>query len=326
MYKRKLKHDYDNIYQRHLAGEPILKISKETGIHVQTIYTHFQKNNWTYNKDIQIRQDGYYVNDNYLDAIDSEDKAYFLGWMLSDGNVCNNHLTLKLNYNDEYIIKEMFGKFSTGHTVTIDKNGRAMQVSSTKLINSLKSLGCVENKTVVGFNLPNIPNDLFKHFVRGYFDGDGSIGIRSARPNQLQISICSVDNNFLNQLKNKLLEFNINSQIYKENRSGISLKTPTNESNINCKDMFRIVFPTHEERLKFYDFIYSQCTIKLQRKYDKYTEYYQNTIAAHELEKSNEKLILKLHGEGYCKFKIHKETNIGRSVIESVLKRNYMIT
>ena len=118
----------------------------------------------------------------------------------------NNRITLKLKYGDEYIIKEMFNKFSSGYKIGNDKNSRYMSLSSTKMVCTLKKLGCVENKTEVGFDLPNISKDLFRHFVRGYFDGDGSVGIRSKRHNQIQVSICSIDNKFLTQLQEKLRE------------------------------------------------------------------------------------------------------------------------
>jgi hypothetical protein len=319
MYKRKLKHDYDAIYQRHLAGETILNISKDTGIHISSIYTHFQKNKWTYNKNIQIRQAGYFVNDNYLDNIDNEDKAYFLGWLLSDGCIKNNSISLKLKYNDEYIIREMFNKFSNGYKMGTDKNSRRMSLSSTKMISALKKLGCVENKTKVGFNLPNISNDLFRHFVRGYFDGDGTIGIRSDRLNQIHVSICSIDNKFLIQLQEKLYEHNILSVIHKENRNGKSLKRPDGIYYTNNKDMFRLIIPTHKEKLKFYEFLYNDCTIKLIRKYDKYKKYYLNTQLTLKRKNSNKKLILNMFREGKCEYVIHKETKIGRHIIKRIL-------
>jgi len=315
MYKRKPKHDYAAIYQRHLAGETISKISKDTGIHIQSIYTYFQKNNWKYNKEIQIRQVGYYVDDNYLDNIDTEDKAYFLGWMLSDGCISKNKLGLKLKYGDEYIITEMFNKFSIGYKIIRDKNGRSMSLSSTKMISALAELGCVENKTEIGFNVPNISNDLFRHFVRGYFDGDGTIGINTTRPNQRQISICSIDNNFLIQLQEKLLEHNISTVIYKENRNGKQLKKPNGEYTTGNKDMFRLTITTHKERLKFYEFLYDNCSIKLMRKYVKYNEYYTNIIS----NEVDEELVLRLFEEGRNEYSIHKETKISRCKIKRII-------
>ena len=319
MYERKLKHDYDAIYQRHLAGETILNISKDMGIHVQSIYTHFQKNKWVYNKNIQIRQAGYFVNDNYLDNIDNEDKAYFLGWLLSDGCISKNSIGLKLKQSDEYIIKKMFDKFSSGYKITVDKNSRSMSLSSTKMICALAKLGCVENKTEVGFDLPDISKDLFRHFVRGYFDGDGTVGICSGRVNQIHVSICSIDNKFLIQLQEKLYEHNILSRIHKEKRNGKSLKRPEGNYSTDNKDMFRLILPTHKEKLKFYEFLYNDCTIKLIRKYNKYKKYYINTQLTLKKENSNKELVLNMFKEGKCEYAIHKETKIGRHVIERIL-------
>jgi hypothetical protein len=186
-------------------------------------------------------------------------------------------LCLKLKKEDEYIIVKMFSKFSNGYTVIIDKNSSSMSLSSTRLIHVLSKLGCVENKTDCGFNLPDMPMDLFRHFARGYFDGDGSVGIRASRPNQIQVYICSIDNNFLVQFQEKLIEFNILSSIYKEKRKNKSLKRPNGEYSTNNQDMYRLTFTTHKERLKFYEFIYYNSNIKLSRKYDKYRKYYIST-------------------------------------------------
>lgn len=336
--KRELKHDYNAIYQRHLSGETLLSISKNTGIHIQSIYSHFKKNNWEYNRNIQIREDNYFVNDNYLNNIDSEDKAYFLGWMLSDGGVSHNKISLKLIKTDDYIIKEIFDKFSNGYKMTENKNNKSMSLSSKKMISELAKLGCVENKGKIGFDLPDIPNDLFRHFVRGYFDGDGSIGERSLRPNQTQINICSIDNDFLIQLQEKLNKFNISSVIYMENRKG------------KLVNMFRLVLPTHKERLKFFDFLYENCNIKLIRKYDKYKKYYDNIITIlkkknskiiehtndkikinydlidknifNKTDEINEELIINMFKNGKNEYSIHKETKIGRSVIKRIITQN----
>lgn len=319
MYKRKLKHDYNAIYQRHLAGETILNISKDMGINVQSIYTHFQKNKWVYNKNIQIRESRYFVNDNYLDNIDNEDKAYFLGWLLSDGHISNNKINLKLKQSDEYIIKEMFNKFSGGYKISIGENSGSMSLSSTKMICALKKLGCVENKTEVGFDLPDISKNLFRHFVRGYFDGDGSVGIRSARPNQMQISICSIDNKFLMQLQEKLREHNILSKIYKEKRNGKLLKRPEGIYSSDNKDMFRLIIQTHKEKLKFYEFLYNDCNIKLKRKYEKYSKYYNATQLVLEKKNSDRELVLHMFKAGKCEYAIHEETRIGRHTIKRIL-------
>lgn len=39
----------------------------------------------------------------------------------------------------------------------------------------LAKYGCVQNKTYIGFSFPSIEEKYYYDFIRGYFDGDGSI-------------------------------------------------------------------------------------------------------------------------------------------------------
>ena len=58
----------------------------------------------------------------------------------------------------------------------------AIHLTSDKMFNDLIKQGCIPNKSLV-LTFPNkyqVPENLINHFIRGYFDGDGSInyGIR----------------------------------------------------------------------------------------------------------------------------------------------------
>ena len=347
---RKIKHNYDEIQKRHRNGESLSKISKDLGIHIQCIYSHFQKMKWEYNRDINYRHKGYYVDDDYLKVVDTEDKAYFLGWMLSDGTVFENRIALKLKKADIEIVKEIFSKFSSGYSISINKakTAKGIIVSSNKLIEDLKKLGCIRNKTKIGFDVPNISKKLFRHFIRGYFDGDGSISKRSVRPKQMQVYICSPNKTFLEQLQTKLLEFNINSFVNTEKRKGKLSKVPSGKMCINNMDMYTLRFSSHKERMRFYEFLYKDCSIKLERKYVLYNAYYTNTVLILESKNSNivqrigdetfinydlitnktfrlgkevnKDLIISLYNQGISKYKIHKITNLCRSVIERIIK------
>lgn len=50
-----------------------------------------------------------------------------------------------------------------------------MDITSAELCNSLVNLGIGYNKSHFDLHIPNIPEHLIKHFIRGYFDGDGCI-------------------------------------------------------------------------------------------------------------------------------------------------------
>ena len=57
-------------------------------------------------------------------------------------------------------------------------------MNSVYLVSKLKALGVVPNKSAI-IQLPNIEYSLYKHFIRGYFDGDGYLnGVKRKRNKQ----------------------------------------------------------------------------------------------------------------------------------------------
>jgi hypothetical protein len=49
-------------------------------------------------------------------------------------------------------------------------------IYNTKIVSDLYKHGCVNNKTFK-IKLPKLREDLIRHFIRGYFDGDGCISL-----------------------------------------------------------------------------------------------------------------------------------------------------
>ena len=117
-------------------------------------------------------------------------------------------------------------------------------------------------------HVPNIPKNLIRHFIRGYFDGDGTIFMDRK---YYKSNICSICKNFLKELQDILTENNIESRINVEKRSNKIIKTPQGKST-NCKDMYRLYVSKQTEIIKFKDFMYRNSTIYLQRKYNKFPE------------------------------------------------------
>ena len=363
---RKIIHDYKLVEKEHKEGKSLKNISKETNIPLSSIYSHFlkcsincdsnlkHKKGKAYNSEIEIKHQNYSVNKDYLNEVDSEDKAYFLGWMLSDGFITGkNRFGLKLKKKDGYIISEMFSKFSTNYKIYNSKESSkqkfcGMFLSSNKMVENLIKWGCRHNKTEKGFNVPQIPEEFFRHFIRGYFDGDGCIAFRKTRPNQRQISICSIDKSFLEQLQEKFIKYEINTSILLEKREGKVLTRPNGVKSTNNKDMYRIVLTAHKDKLKFYEFLYKNCSLKLNRKYVLYSEYYANTVLTLENKNSkavqrigdetiinydlltkntfycgkevNKQSVIALYQQGVCEFQIYKQTKIARSTIKKLIK------
>jgi hypothetical protein len=126
----------------------------------------------------------YSLNHSYFENIDTEEKAYFLGFLFADGGVAENSNRISLNINDI----EILYKFADALKLTkgfyknpSHKKAITINFSSIKMKNDLISLGCVPKKSLI-LKFPNsnqVPDNLIRHFIRGYFDGDGHIYVKN---------------------------------------------------------------------------------------------------------------------------------------------------
>lgn len=135
------------------------------------------------------------INRDYFESIDTEEKAYLLGILMADGCVREKRtgqLYLSLELIDKEIIEFIKKELNLESKINISNRKRVhiknekttyrISVTDKKLCSDLTKYGIVPNKTVVTERLvQNIPFDLRKHYLRGLFDGDGSIGYYNNR-------------------------------------------------------------------------------------------------------------------------------------------------
>lgn len=132
---------------------------------------------------MELQVTKYTVNEQLFDTIDTEEKAYWLGFIASDGYVTDNdYIGIRLSIVDYAHLEKFCSWFAPGLTPSIHKNGTGKDVTSVRIrseyaVRSLTSYGIVPRKTYEILRLPNIQPELMRHFIRGYVDGDGSIGI-----------------------------------------------------------------------------------------------------------------------------------------------------
>lgn len=271
-------YNYEELHKEYLNGKEIRELSIEYGIHVQTLYSGFKRNNLP---TILDRKGSKKIDHFFFSKIDTEQKAYFLGLWYADGYTYvsphgKNMIGIKLHYVDINILEKFRNLVSPDSNITIENNTRILRISSNQLYTDLHNLGCTKKKTRE-FSPPNIKEEYYRHFIRGYLDGDGTIAKRSSRPNQLQINICSINKDTLDWMKEILINKDVNTVIYKENRKGKILKTPNGYSNI-CENIYRLCFTTHEGRIKLYNYLYDDANLYFNRKFAIYTEYYNKQI------------------------------------------------
>jgi hypothetical protein len=192
----------------------------------------------------------YNIRDNFFEVIDTEEKAYWLGFLYADGYIRSgrlNFIRLKLAIRDIDHMEKFKESIGSSHRIEIyeDSNNPYCQITigCKKMVIDLIANGCVTNK---GFKirLPNIGDSLMPHFIRGYFDGDGCVSHKNR--NSYCVSIVS-NIRFINDLKIYLGYGNIN--INKKNQQ---------LANLNI----------YKETKKFRKYIYNTSTIYLQRKFE----------------------------------------------------------
>lgn len=120
----------------------------------------------------------------YFEIINTAKKAYFLGLIVADGSVVlhNNKYTFRIELisSDDYLIRELIlelgGNLSDLHqSVRAGRNPTSYFSFSDKIFtDNLAKYGVVPNKTYTAY-FPDIPKEYYRDFIRGYFDGDGTV-------------------------------------------------------------------------------------------------------------------------------------------------------
>lgn len=159
--------------QFNVSSEAIRTVLRKQKIHVLTLS--------------ELQTKDYPRNSNYFNKIDTPEKAYWLGFLYADGCITKeNEIRLGLNETDEeHVIRFKNVLGAVNHKIikgkkTIDGKDFIQSIFSIKdkqLATDLNKLGCMPGKTKL-LTFPNykqVPLWLMPHFIRGEFDGDGSI-------------------------------------------------------------------------------------------------------------------------------------------------------
>ena len=255
-YKEKLV----ECVNRRMSGK---QISREMGINYTSVHRWLRKlglNLPNYHNELKF-------DNTVFDSIDTEEKAYWLGFLYADGYVerCRPLVELSLKGDDiEHL--ERFRQFL--------KNRNEVKLGKSKCANkefarcrltmvdkhfhdTLIEKGCVPNKSLIlAFPDKSIfaSEGLILHFIRGYIDGDGNVYKNSSGYSCFQII--------------GTLEF----------LTGIKEYFPGVFTNAYHKDKRHLTSNTYflsvggKKGAEFGDKLYDNATIFLQRKYDKFIE------------------------------------------------------
>ena len=194
-----------------------------------------------------------------------------LGFIYADGYIDSSKTKLKftLAEKDKDVLEKIKSILRSNSPIK-RKEGRqikgtdyfgsstvTLMISSVQICQDLEKHGAFYKKSLkLQFPL-FLKDELIRHFIRGYFDGDGSITF--GRHDFPKISIAS-NKEFLEGIHDILLKENITSNIYASNRSKV------NSLEINAKSSVE----------KFLNYIYKDSNIFMERKYQRY-KYFSET-------------------------------------------------
>lgn len=213
-------------------------------------------------------------NEAAFNVIDSEEKAYWLGFISADGCVqikdaneprSSWSLSIGLSKKDKVHLQKLarFLGITCKNDIEIlcdEKNAVRLSVVSEQLVQGLIKHNCVPNKTLA-LQFPDIPSDIVRHYIRGYFDGDGCVSKGKEHKNGncvIHVIFTSGSPDFLFSMKNILAE-------------SLSIESVTFYKQKKC-NAYHLTLGKREYINNLYHYMYDEATIWMERKREKYEE------------------------------------------------------
>lgn len=199
----------------------------------------------------------------HFENIDSEEKAYWLGFLYADGYVSlkEDKIELSLAEQDKNHIEKFKIFMGIDNKICYRKPSKAYRISfrSQKCKADLIKQGCVPKKSLI-LKFPSqeqVPQYLIKHFIRGYFDGDGWFTNTSTC---FQVGIIGTQDFIEGFLKNIEIQNKSNKIFIVHRENGAK----------------RYVFSAYNDVLNFLNWIYKDANLYLDRKYNHYLDFIVN--------------------------------------------------
>ncbi len=242
---------YNAAKEKYINGVLMIDIRKEFGIDLQIFRNNLRKDGIFVDRNIDLG-----LNKDCFKKIDTEEKAYWLGFLYADGYVDEINNRIELCIKDLEHVKK-FKKFlntrcNICYKIVMGNTYYRLSLKNKDIVLDLVKNGCFQNKSckIIFPNESILSKYLINDFVRGYFDGNGCIYLTRK---VMSISLDS-SKEFLDEFK----------KIYslKENKYARDGKAYA----------YRLC--AADEVRTFLDTIYKNSNIYLDRKYKKFYEHY----------------------------------------------------
>lgn len=278
---KKLFEDKEWLYEKYyIENLPKTKMAElancsESSIRKYTRLYGFETNEYSY------RKRKYSYNSDFFKEINTQEKAYWLGFIMADGGIeyskskDNKTKTSQIRLRIMLSVKDIehLKKFANTISDNINIKTRSTYLKKTnkeykmciltvynkEIVDDLVKLGVVTRKSM-NETMPNIPKEMYKHFVRGYFDGDGYFSFWESN-SRLNCSFGIVGGKEILLAIQKIIknELNIEPSVYVKNK--------------RLNDKFYTLVTSNKKAIDIMIWLYSNSNIYLERKYNNFQKY-----------------------------------------------------
>ena len=201
------------------------------------------------------------MKEHFFQNINTEENAYFLGLIISDGNIFKDNtgrqasISITLDLKDKYLLTKFKEVVNSNTSIVHDGRGCGqIAVRSNIMAKDLEQYGVVPRKSYYTYLPQNINDKVMNHLIRGIFDGDGSI--------QAKINY---DNRFLHNFSfcgtHKLME-DISNYCFEK----LQLKQKPTIYDYKDRELSEIKIQNKEDMYIFGEWLYKDATIFMNRK------------------------------------------------------------
>lgn len=212
----------------------------------------------------------YFHDEDFFEIIDTEEKAYWLGFMFADGYIVNNKnrygqdkFGISVAEDSADVIEKFKASLKATNPILYDYSGNKygkqtlhkLVLCSQKTVNDLINKGCVKQKTLILEPPKHVPEALIRHFLRGFFDGDGAL-CRCPKKDSTYIGF-NVSFTTTKSVAEWIYSIIKMGNVYKEERREYT---------------WYWKLDGNQQVIKFYHYLYDDATIWMDRKYNKFQE------------------------------------------------------
>lgn len=259
------KKEIDVLYKEGKTAKEISTLLKFK--YHQPIYNYFKKMGW--DRKGKGGKRTYKINDDFFRCINTEEKAYLLGFICADGHIEKDRLSITVSIKDIDILEKIKYALNSDHPIkkVLRKNPyqntdryyitlAELRINSVKLVKPLFAMGLTTNKTYTldGNIVKHVPKYLMRDFLRGYFDGDGNVffGVKYTSGYKYNINICGNKDFLLNSFQ---IYFPTVNKLYKD---------------LYSKQCYVWKISQKDKIKEFMYYLYYNSSIFLKRKYNKF--------------------------------------------------------